>query len=228
MRLFLKKKTLLIILCITLPLVYGITGAKAEPVNMGPYFPLETGRWWNFSEDGSLRSVKILAGTVDVKGVSTKVMLWSDGVKQCYTNDANGIREHKDEYDNFYQEWVPTIGLARATMSVGDTVETSGKVYQTFTGLPLDGMTLSYSHFSMFYSYETATVPFGSFETIRLEMILTTGEPPYEATKYYTIWLAKNIGMVKYHDSDTGKTGVLIDTKVIPKTLPALVLLLNH
>ena len=57
------------------------------------YFPLNVGNWWDYKDDdtGEVRRSTV-SGTKLVNGTMTKIYLYSDGQKEYYTSDSNGVQ----------------------------------------------------------------------------------------------------------------------------------------
>ena len=126
------------------------TSVMAETINPGDYFPLESGMVWTYLDDGlNIATLSVLPGTEMVNGVPTKVLLQSDGEesgsKINYTNDADGIREHKEFSPNVFIDGLgsrditvvlnPPMKYAGPAETIGNMVNSSGTAYSTVSGL---------------------------------------------------------------------------------------------
>jgi hypothetical protein len=115
----------------------------AETINTSDYFPLESGMAWTYLEDGlNAITLSVLPGTESVNGVLTKVLQQTggedSGSRANYSNDDNGMREHKEFSPDvfidglgFYDITVvlnPPMKYATATETIGDTINSSGTV----------------------------------------------------------------------------------------------------
>ncbi len=192
-------------------LVFILT-APAIPlaaVTMTSYFPLHTGNSWTYQilEYPMTITETILSGTVDINGANAKILESSQGIREYFTNDTNGIRKHR----NFYPAdllfpgaavtltFVPPFVYSYAQMDVGMQVSTNGIVDAIAEGL--GQATLNFQGTSTFEGFEIVTVPAGTFATIRLKAIGETwgtiGGESFYLQENVTVWFANNIGLIK-------------------------------
>ena len=178
-----------------------------------PFFPIHTGNAWTYVENGSfVTTTTVQSGTTTINSVATKALVASgDGFTGYYTNDANGIRLHRqvDPVDNITVTFSPPITLVNALTDVGQTVNSSGTV-QSNLG------TSSYTASFAVQAIENVTVPLRLFKnTVRLQGSFTIVG---FGTVSLTVNLARNVGLVKITDSDGSETiiGELSATTVTP------------
>jgi len=215
-----------------LVLLYGM------PVMLtAEYFPLESANSWTFLLNGGLiDSLQVLPGTVNVNDVDTKVMEHSDGYRQFFTNDTNGIRLHREYDPSLYIEGVgtfqstvtfsPPLVFAAPVMTVGEEIHSSGTASFAFSGLGT--YPLNYSATSVAEAIETIVVPFGSFNAGRLKVTIVfegmIGSSPFSMTLIQTNWVALGVGVVKSIEND----GTTTDTMELTATsIPVAEVVIN-
>jgi hypothetical protein len=165
------------------------------------YFPLQVGNRWEFLANGFSSSALEVTGTALVNGVTTFVVTDDLGEQIFFTNDANGIRRHREYYpfDGFDVVFTPPLKQAHASMVVGGSVSSNG--IATFTIFGIGSFPLSYTSTSRVEALETVTVPASTFQTLRARSTIRIyGALPggyLDETLQQTDWLAKHIGPVK-------------------------------
>ncbi len=113
-----------------------------------------------------------------------------------FTNDANGIRLHRQIADGDTVTFSPPIVLANAIASIGQEIAANGTA--TLVSPGLGTFQLSYAATSRILNIESITVPAGQFETVKEDLTLTvSGTGIQTQTEVDTNWLAKDIGPVK-------------------------------
>jgi len=200
-----------------LVLLYGI-----PLVESGPYYPLSSANSWTYLLNGtSSESVQVLAGTVEVNGVDTKVLEHSDGYRQYFTNDHNGIRLHREYDPALYVEGVgtlqatatfsPPLVFAMPVMAVGQQVTSSGTVQFGFSSL--GAVDLNYNATSTAEAMETVIVPYGSFKagkmTLNLEISGVIELDPFSLTLAQINWLVLGLGVVRSVENDGTETDTM-------------------
>lgn len=220
------KKTIFSIIFIV-----EILAGQSWAIDMSNYFPLDSGNSWTYLENGNQYIIDtVLDGTYPLNGSATKIISSSeDNSKNYFSNDSYGIRQHKMVLSDYLNGQYTTITAvlnppfvhAYPTANIGDKVNTSGTVSFTISGLGT--YLLNYHGNSAILGYETVTVPYGTFDTLKISDDLTIsgyieGEWFSSVSSGYS-WFAEYIGEVKYYyvDEETTDTGVLVDTNV---TLP--------
>jgi hypothetical protein len=178
-----------------------------------PYFPIHTGDSWTYLEDGSVsNTTTVLPGTTLINGTATKAVVESaDGFAAYYTNDANGIRLHRqvDPVHGITVTFVPPVVLATAVSDIGQTANTSGTA-QTNLG------DATYSASFTIEAVENTTVPLRTFNNVvRVGGTVTIVGG---GTVSFTGFFARNVGPVKLIDSDGTETvtSELTATNVTP------------
>jgi len=206
----------------------GISGAA---VNMTGYLPLATGNSWTYQVQGFSMTITntVLSGTLNINGVDTKIVQSSQGIREYFTNDGNGIRKHRNFYpaglpfpEAVTMTFVPPFSYANAQWDIGNQVSTTGRVDVFVEGY--GQVALNFQGTSTFEGLETVSVPAGTFPAIRLRAIAQTwgtieGEYFY-LQETMTFWFVNRVGLVKQIvvstdgiDTDT-QTLVLTQTNV--------------
>jgi len=160
--------------------------------NISTYFPLASGNSWTYQEngvDGFTRTV--MPGVFKINTIDTKRTDFSNGEQIYFTNDSNGIREHR-EYD-------PTPPATTVTLNppfkFGDAQTSLGVPVMTSGTAKVSGYTdpFPYTGSSTFQALDVITVPAGTFRAARIEASLSI----LGMTATQTIWVADNVGVVK-------------------------------
>ncbi len=196
------------------------------------FFPLQDGNRWTYLKNASTNITEtVLPGTVSVNGVPTKRVQSSDGSMSYYTNDANGVRLHRQfEPDVLYEDgiardteitYTPALKFAANQTSVGDVFTGQGTATYVIAGLGTTS--LDYELTSEIQPEEQVSVPLGTFVAVRDELTLrlfdpVDGEPIGEGID--TLWLARYLGPVKLRQAVVGEgiddtlvlTDVWVDT----------------
>ncbi len=185
---------------------------------MADYFPLPEQATWDYrlSLDGSTVTAQVV-GTSMVGGMITTDLENGVGDILSFTNDAGGLRLHRLEtgVPRSTVTFDPPIPMALATANVGDSLDSSGDASFAVPGAGT--FPISYSSTATIAAEEQVTVPYGTFDTIRLVLSFTlTGTvngQPINDTVVSTLYLADGIGTVR---DDEGVLGILdlVDTNV--------------
>lgn len=175
--------------------LFGFNDSAWSSEIAAPFFPLHPGHQLTYRENNTATdTATTLNGTTLIEGIATTAVQESDGFTAYYTNDANGIRLHRqvDPVDNLSATYAPPIVFANATMDVGQTVNSSGTAFTNLGNAP-------YSASFTVQAFETITVPLRSFDVVRVAGVITiAGGGSVSAT----IYLARNVGPVKIIEND--------------------------
>jgi len=194
-------------LILSLIAILVFSGKAWASFSSGPYFPIQSGNSWTYEVDGSCCSTTtVLEGTTDVNGVPTKALDDTDGFTNYLTNDADGIRLHRQFEPEVFipgmsivdltATFIPPIKIADAVTDIGQTVNSTG-IART-NDLPGVGvLDLLYSARFTVEAFESITVPAGNFHVVRLRGTITIDGEVASST----IYAARNIGIVK--DTET-------------------------
>jgi virginiamycin B lyase len=173
------------------------------------YFPLNDGSSWTYQVNGTTQTTHTVSpGTFLINNVPTKRIQESDGSQTYYTNDGNGIREHK-EYDPappaFTMTLNPPFKMADSQSALGVPLNNWG----TASGsLGTDPFSLPYGGSSTIIGIETVNVPAGVFQSVRVEVSLSLDT----ISTSQTVWIAESLGIVKLIDDFD--TNLLVSTNV--------------
>jgi hypothetical protein len=159
-------------------------------------------------------SAKVPFESVTINKIKTRTLKSSiNGSKQYFTSDAQGILLHRLFVPRINIPGVgiksvtltasPAIVLATEGAEIGQTFNSYGNFNAVIPGIGA-GL-LPYSASYTVLGYETATVPAGTFETIKLQGAIYQNGDLSTAVTYY---LAKNIGIVKQETVASGSTTV--------------------
>jgi hypothetical protein len=202
--------------------------AISPAVNMTSYFPLNTGNSWAYQmlEYPMTITIAVLSGTVNVNGTDTKIIESSQGIREYFTNDVNGIRKHRIYCPAglllpgmaVTMTFIPPFTYFYAQMETGNQASTNGSMDIYIEGY--GQATLNFQGTSTFEGLEIITVPAGTFSTVRLKAIDQTwgtiaGENFYLHNDT-TFWYAHNVGLIKQRVVSTD--GIDTDTQTLELT----------
>lgn len=165
------------------------------------YFPLRVGDWWEYRKDSVGTETLSVTGTALVNGVTTYVVTDSLSDQVFFTNDAGGIKRHREYYptDGLDVVFSPPILQARAAMAVGDSLQSTGTAHVTVLGYGT--YSISYAVMMTVEARESISVPAGTFETLRVRGSIriygAVGSGYLDETVQLTDWVAKYIGLAK-------------------------------
>jgi hypothetical protein len=193
-----------IFVCFTGPSLGSVvltTGDGPVPFISTPYFPIQSGNFWTYQVNGSNVTTMVLPGTVDVNGAATKAFQDDDGFTNYFTNDANGVRFHRQFVPNVFIEGLgtvdvtitlsPPVRLISALSNTAATLNSTGTAFaMTSTG---ETASVDYSAGYAVQGFESITVPKGTFTALRIQGTLRLGEGSLKQT----IFLVWNIGIAK-------------------------------
>jgi hypothetical protein len=178
-----------------------------------PFFPLESGDEWTYRDSvnpGETTRTTVLTGTVSVNGVSTKAMenLDPDGNYTNYmTNDENGIRLHRQDFDGDSVIFSPPAVFMTAIAQLGQQVTSSGTARLTTQGQTFN---INYNATGRVLGTETVSVPVGVFETYKVEITLnlngTINGQVIDETEIDLLYLAEHVGAVRITQTLQGTT----------------------
>lgn len=173
-------------------------------VAMLQYFPLAQGSEWQLLANGAYPFVcQIPFSSVVVNHTRTQTLTCqTDGSKQNYTSDAQGIRLHRIYYPKLHIQRLGTrkasmvanlpIIMSEANAVIGQSFYSSGEFKASILGIGSTAIPYSATHTVL--GYDTITVPAGTFEVIKLEGTVIIGSQSPVVQLYY---LAKGIGIVR-------------------------------
>jgi uncharacterized repeat protein (TIGR01451 family) len=172
------------------------------------YFPTLLATFWTYRRNEDLAlTTRVLERTVYVNKVETVVFQDSDGVKEYYTSNSDGISLHRlyephisiEELGrvNLSTTFIPPIRIADGIMKIGQSITSSGMI-QT-NRLPRVGVIeIPYNAEFKLEGLDNVKVEAGNFSTLRLTGTLTL----YGQGLSQTFYLARDIGIVKSISTD--------------------------
>jgi len=214
--------------------------AVAEVIDVELYNPLAPGDTWVYQDQSLNRTTfTVLATTEEIGNQQTQVEQesggQSPGAEENYTNDENGLRVYRFYYPHLFIQGVgsvdtyidlsPPMTLAHPTAVLGDLVSSSGTA--TFTYVGYGSVSLAYQSTGGFTYREEVSVPFGTFNALRLEYTLsvngTVQSQPVSYVSTSVAWSVPGVGGIKsVTDSPEGSTELdLVSTNLTPVPEPA-------
>ncbi|NOQ46021.1 MAG: hypothetical protein GQ559_05030 [Desulfobulbaceae bacterium] len=223
--------------CFTIILITLLLGAPAyaQQFIMAPYLPLYPDNWWKYTTNGTDTYVeKVLPEQVVVNSVVTRVLDCSDGSKHYLTNDSSGIRLHKLDDPEGTATFMPPVVISPSISTLGQSVNSNGTARLYIPSAST--FDFNYSASSSALTVETVSVPYGTFEALKIKNTLRIVGSIYgvtidESSIGYS-WYVRDIGIIKIAGQYNGKTIedvlVLTDTNLPMKKniVPPLLLLL--
>ncbi len=205
-------RILLLIVLLSLPSI-GQSG-----FSMMEYYPLPEGGTWSYRNTGDNElTTASVAGTDVVNG--TTVIRQDDGVGNIFsfTNDTNGLRLHQIETDFPSSRVVfdPPAPWANAQANIGENLTSTGTANFIIPGA--GSFPLKYTSAARIVVKELVNVPFGAFNTIRLEFTFgitgTINGTQFDDSVTSIVSLAPGIGIVLDNEGELGALE-LIDTNI--------------
>ncbi len=206
-------------------LMLGNAGPASAGFIVGDYLPLEVGFFWEALQNGTTTITTEVVRTEGTTFVLQDTGGEFSGSTQNLTNDANGLRLHQlfisDPVDpDITAIFTPALTLSNAEVDAGDVLNFSGGVSFSVEGFGTFG--LDYSATSNVIGLETVTVPFGTFDALRIDSSFTISGTIdgmfISETSSGTDWLGFRTGFVK--SISDGDTFELVNTNVPePSTL---------
>lgn len=194
------------------------SSAALGAVQAEDYFPLHPGNHYTYIVNGSVLERETVASyTVDVNGVSTRPILSSTGDAAYYTNDADGIRIHRQDVSGGGVLLLsPPLTISTAQVDIGQTFTTNGIARLTIPGAGT--FDLDFTGVSRVIAEEKVSVPLGTFTAIRIALSLRVFGlvfgTPVDQTDASTIWVVQHYGPVREiaPGYDSQLVAVAIDT----------------
>ncbi len=201
---------------LVLILLLSLPSVGQSDFSMMEYYPLPEGGAWSYrhTSENELFTARI-AGTDVVNG--TTVIRQNDGVGNIFslTNDTNGLRLHQIETDFPSGRVVfnPPIPWANAQANIGENLTSTGTA--DFIVPRAGSFPLKYTSAAKIAVQEFVNVPFGEFNTLRLEFTFgltgTVNGTQFDNSVTSIVSLAAGIGIVLDNEGELGKLE-LIDT----------------
>ncbi|MEY2632182.1 MAG: hypothetical protein RIR00_836 [Pseudomonadota bacterium] len=177
-----------------------------------PYQPLHPGDSWNGLKNGNSVQNDVAYYPVTLaSGVVAKAIYSTEGETNYFTNDAAGLREHGGEFVSSGGNPGGTVSFSPAMLhlpaefNLGTTTTTSGTVLFQFDGRP--DASLQFTLKASPKTFESVTVPAGTFTALRLDEALTISGTlfgtPYLQSVTRSVWLVSGLGNVKSFSSST-------------------------
>jgi len=203
--------------------ILGKLSGPFPSISAAEFFPLGSGDQWTYELDdtpGTNSVVTVLPGTTLVNGVATTAVQTEEPLGTTvnyFTNDANGIRLHRQFDDGDTLTYSPPVQITAAAASFGQAFKTTGTV--TFVAGGLGTFELDYSAESRVGAFELRDVPAGQFGAGRIELALTVSGTvntlPFSFSETDTYWLARYLGAVRseiFFESMATKSELLSST----------------
>jgi hypothetical protein len=150
------------------------------------------------------------------------------------TSDETGARLHRVSYSDVYMSGMgfidtrltldPALQILSGEVEIEDEITSSGDAdlwYEDYGTFSLD-----YSAVANVVEFEEVTVPYGTFEALRVEWELTIsgriGGQFVSETETATVWLLPGVGELKSNNSPSGDTitSELVATTLVPVPEP--------
>lgn len=177
------------------------------------YFPLQVGNQWTYLENNDAIITRTVLPGINIDGVPTISTQDSDGLVTYYTNDANGLRLHRQFQPNadfgeglfadLKSTYSPPIRIAAEKNWYSDEFLTNGTAIVEI--VDIDIYTCNYNASSQLEAIESVSTPLGNFVALKelLSFSLTNCQDSAKnpvgqvLSEIDTFWLAKHIGAVQ-------------------------------
>ncbi len=175
-------------------------------------FPIAPNTSWTYQGPGGVPiTVTVQPDMVDINGTLTAEFLRSDGRQRFWTNDAQGLRFHRElDLTGTIGTYSPPFPAAQATVTLGDTVSGSGTIELVVPGQA--PQLIPYTSTFTAEAFESVTVPAGTFSAVRTQGTIDFGPAGMRTA---TVWSAPGLGIVREVDSVDG-TRELIGSSLLP------------
>jgi len=201
--------------------------------------PITDGAFWEVQVDGVTGiTLEVLPGSSKVNGIPTRVILMTggpvSGAREYLTNDETGARLHRVSYSDLYIPGMgsidtsltldPALQMLFSEVEIGDEITSSGDAALYYEGYGT--FSLDYSAVANVVNLEQVTVPYGTFEALRVEWELTMsgwiGWQFVSESESATVWLLAGVGELKSITSSSGETitSELVSTTLVPVPEP--------
>lgn len=204
------SRMLLFIVLLSLPSI------GQSDFSMMEYYPLPEGGTWSYWNTGENKQITArVVGTDVVNGIAVIEQDDGAGNTLSLTNDANGLRLHQIRTDLFSARVVfnPPIPMANAQANLGENLTSTGTA--DFNIPRAGSFPFTYTSTAKIATQESINVPFGEFNTIRLElnyrMTGTANGTQVDDTVTSILSLTPGIGIVLDNEGVLGNLE-LIDT----------------
>lgn len=198
--------------CILLLLILlSLPSIGQSSFSMMEYYPLPEGGTWNYRNTGDNELITArVVGTDVVNG--TTVIRQDDGVGNTFslTNDINGLRLHqfRTDFPSARIVFSPPIPMANAQANVGENLTSVGTA--DFIIPRAGSFPFKYTSTARIVAQEPVSVPFGEFNTIRLEFTFgltgsINGTQIIDDSVTSIFSLAPGIGAVLDNEGELGK-----------------------
>lgn len=204
------------------PIEFAFAPIAPVAITLGPppgnfaaadLFPTAAGSAWTYRDPfGAQQTTTVQPGLVDINGTPTTEFRRTDGRARFWTNDAQGIRFHEERIPatGLTGTYTPPFQVTAATVTLGQTVTTTGTITVIQTGQP--DVVLPYTSTFTAEALENVTVPAGTFLAVRIHgTIAFTGG----GTRIVTSWAVPGVGVVHEVDSIDG-TRSLVSSTLLP------------
>ncbi len=162
--------------------------------------PLIPGTQWTYLVDNSFVNIDtVLNGVFNINGSNTIGIQDSENDITYYTNDGNGLRQHRQQDPaNDTLTFIPPVPILNAQPQLSETVNSSGTAQFNVSGIIGN---LSYNSSAEVQAVEAVTVPFGTYTGVKVVLTInifgTIQGIPFNETETDTVWFVKDIGYVK-------------------------------
>lgn len=204
---------------------------------MEPYYEADfkDGNTWTIRKNGVTYSETILTGTINIDGVSTKVLLQTGGEysggKEYQSMDDTGFYLNRiylpDEYieglgfADITTTFIPPLKQSDKIVDIGQLLQSTGTAHYVVSGSTTITFDVDYDYKIKAVGYENVTVPYGNFFALKVQISLAlsgwVGDEYFSSSETATMWAIPHLGSVKDVSlNDQGETDVyeLEDTNI--------------
>ena len=196
--------------------VASVSGVASADFLTEAAFPLNTGRiWHNLRDSTTPEDEEVLPGPLQlINGVATTVVdirsMGSPIGTENVTNDAFGFQVHRVTDQTVTSTFSPPIQFLSTSFDVGTVVTSSGNA--TYAGFG----TFPYSTTTTVTGIETTTVPYGTFDAVVIDQLITIASTSATARFY----LVPHIGPVRVVSDVFNQLGEFTSSELTALTVP--------
>lgn len=177
------------------------------------HHPLVIGHAWEYREAGNVSVTESVDAAEEILGAPTLRVTQSGGshagATEHLSNDASGLRVHRQFLpgaEGGTMTWSPPLVVAPPEADVGTTSQQQGSTTVVLPGLGTFGF--SYDSDLVVVSREPRSVPFGTFDAVRIDLVTTVYGPIpgagfFSETISQSHWYAEDVGVIAYDTPET-------------------------